>query len=126
MSDEGELWIPPSSIALPVWIVGDIACGDGDGINEGERIVGSGGWIAELRVEGDTVGAGWVDGKEAADYFPDTGGLECVFLSQAGQYVFCCGGMMREGLSWRKKGRHAYLVDGNDSLHGLRSFRYAG
>lgn len=87
MCDERELWVTPSSITLPVWVVGDIASGDGDRVDEGEWLVGSGGWVAELRVEGDTIRAGWVDGEEAADYFPDTSGLECVFLE--GEFSKC-------------------------------------
>lgn len=35
-----------------------------------------------MGVQGDAVGAGWVDGEEAADYFPEAGGLDGVFLEE--------------------------------------------
>lgn len=84
--DERELWVRTADVALPVWVVGNVCSGQGDGVDEGERLVGSWGWVAELRVQWYTVGSGWVDGQEAADAFPDASGLDCVFLHH---YVSC-------------------------------------
>jgi hypothetical protein len=62
LSHEREDRVRASRVALPVWVVGDIACGDGDGVDEGEGLVGSWGRVAELWVQGDAVGACGIDG----------------------------------------------------------------
>jgi len=47
---EGQDGVRASCIALPVWVVCDVARGDGDGIDEGEGLVGTWRWVAELWV----------------------------------------------------------------------------
>lgn len=44
-----------------------------------------------MGVEGDTVGAGRIDGEEATDGLPDTSGLDSVFLR---------GGVRRVGVEF--------------------------
>ena len=75
-----QLRIRAAGIALPVWVLGDITRGESNRVDEGKWFVGSWRWIAELGVEGDTVGAGRIDGEEATDGLPDTSGLDSVFL----------------------------------------------
>lgn len=67
-------------VALPVRVVGNISSRDGDGIIVGRRVVAAGRGIAVVRVQGNTVGAVGVDGESFADRFPDTCGLDGLFL----------------------------------------------
>lgn len=80
MRNDGKLGVAAACIALEVWVLGNVAGGDGDGVDEGEGLVGTGRGVAELRVERDAVAAGGVDGEGAADALPDAGRLNCVFL----------------------------------------------
>lgn len=84
-------------IALPVRVVGDVACRDGDGVVVGGRVVGTGGRVAESRVQGNTIGAIGVDGEDFAKGLPDAGRLDGVFLREEslGQY----GGILMKGAS---------------------------
>jgi len=108
---ERELWVGAARVALPVWVLGDVACGDGDGFDERKGVVGAWGWVAELGVEGDAVGACGVDGEEGADPFPDAGGLDCVFL--------VCGQL--DGGNGEDVLGRMYLIDGNNAVCGLQS-----
>ena len=71
LRDERQLRVRTPGVALPVWVVGDVACWEGDGVFEREGVVGSGGWVAEM-FEGNTIGAFRGDGEGAADTFPDS------------------------------------------------------
>lgn len=75
-----KLRVSPAGIALPVGVFGDVGGGQSDGIVVGCWVESAGGWVAELRVHGDTSGAFGVDGEEAVNPGVDSRGLDGVFL----------------------------------------------
>lgn len=84
--DDRKARVRAAAVALPVGVSGDIASRQRNGVFVLEGVVGAGGRQAEGRVERDTVGALGVEGEDAAERLPDTGGLDGVFL-QKGERV---------------------------------------
>jgi hypothetical protein len=82
LAHDGKLRVVAAMITLPVRVVGNVTCGESDGVGVFEGIVGAGGRVAVVWVEGDTVGAVGVNCKGASDAFPDAGRLEGVLLKQ--------------------------------------------
>jgi len=63
-------------------IISYIARRHSDRIDERKWGVGTGRWVAELRIQRDAIGALWGDGENAANIFPDAMGGKCVFLEE--------------------------------------------
>lgn len=76
-------------VALPVRISGDVTCGEGYGVVVGGRVVGAGGRVAVVGVEGNAIGTVRVDGEDLAENLPDSGGLDGVFLRREGNEASC-------------------------------------
>lgn len=120
LADERQLRVRAPRVPPPVRVLGDVARGDGDGVREGEGVVGARRRVAELRVQGHAVGARGVDGEEAADALVDARGLDGVLLRVFSWLVgkFKGGRGMVEGMGWWEM----YLVDGDDAVGYLSSF----
>lgn len=80
LGDHTRLCILPSHITLPIWVLCEVRGGDSDGVVVELGVAGTGRWVTELRVEGNTGRALGVDSKEVVDTSPDTGRLDGVFL----------------------------------------------
>jgi hypothetical protein len=112
LANDGKLRVVAAVIALPVRVVGNIARRESDGVGVFEGIVGAGGRVAVVWVEGDTVGAVGVNCKGASDAFPDAGRLKRVLLKQLLapiEYIYCRSirsgslGSVWEGMTFRSK-----------------------
>jgi hypothetical protein len=64
---------------VPVWVIRDVAGGQGNGVVVAVWVEGARRGVAE-GFDGDAVAAGGFDGEEFAECFPDADGLCGVFL----------------------------------------------
>ena len=80
LAHDGQARVVAADVALPVRVVGDVAGRAGDWVVVGERVLATGRGPAEVRVEGDAIGALRIDCERAADALPDADGLESLFL----------------------------------------------
>lgn len=80
LGDGREPGVAPAHVALPVRVLGDVGGRDSDGVVVGHGVIGTGGWVAELRVQRDTRGALGVEGKQPVDRGINSSRLNSVFL----------------------------------------------
>lgn len=92
LGDGRQPGISSSDVALPVWVFGDVAGRNCDGIVVGGRVEATGGRVAELWVHGDTGRAVGVESEQPVDGRIYTGGLYCVLL-----YVLLVGRLWSRG-----------------------------
>ena len=80
MGNGREPGVSSSHITLPVRVLGDVGGRDSDGVIVRVGVEAAWGWVAELRVHGDTRRALGVEGEQPIDGGIDTSGLDSVFL----------------------------------------------